>query len=126
MMTESEYLYAWLYYLLGAVLLISSWWYATRKIPWPELRHLARMLVTVAVLVPWYTNTQQDYLSPALLIAVIEGLFEGGTAFWRAGTPLLAAMAAATFVSFLYFCVRWYIKRTKQNKQQPPAVKSTS
>ncbi|WP_045858908.1 hypothetical protein [Teredinibacter purpureus] len=113
MMTETEYLYAWLYYLLGAGLLISCWWYATRRIPWPEVRHLSRLVVGVAIVVPWYTNTQQDYLSPALLISLLELFFEGASAFWRAGAPMLAAVAVAVAFSTLFFVVRWYLHQRK-------------
>ncbi|WP_075188074.1 hypothetical protein [Teredinibacter haidensis] len=110
MMTETEYLYAWIYYLLGAGLLIACWWYITRRVPWPEVRHLARLVVAVAIVVPWYTNTQQGYLSPAILIAIIEALFEGGSAFWRAGLPLLSAMAVAVTLSSVFFVSRWVIR----------------
>jgi len=111
MMSESEYLWAWTYYGLGVVLLIACWWYLTRRIPWMEVRHVLRLVVAVALIVPWYTNTQQAYLSPAILIAVVEGLFDGGEAFWRAGAPLVSAVLAALVLSTLGFLVRWYLLR---------------
>ncbi|WP_018015632.1 hypothetical protein [Teredinibacter turnerae] len=113
MMTSAEYLQAWLYYLLGAILLIGCWWYATRPIPWAELRHLLRLVVIAVLLIPWYTNTQQEYLSPAFLIAIVEGLFEGGDAFWRAGTPLLAGVAAVVGLSLVVLGVRWLLLRNR-------------
>lgn len=109
MMTEAEYFYAWLYYVLGAVLLIGCWWYATRKIPWLEIRYLLRTIVVVAIAFPWYTNSQQtEYLSPALLIAALETAFEGSEAFWRAGKPLLMAMISALGLAALIFIGRWF------------------
>lgn len=113
MMTENEYLYAWLYYLLGAGLLIACWWYLTRKIRWPEIRYLLRVVVSVAIVVPWYTNTQQDYLSPALLIAGLEAAFEGSEAFWRAGKPLVTVIAVAVSISAAVFVGRWMYLRNR-------------
>ncbi|SMF08602.1 hypothetical protein SAMN02745866_00634 [Alteromonadaceae bacterium Bs31] len=115
MMTENEYLWAWIYYVLGAGLLLACWWYLTRRIPWMELRHVLRLVMAVALLVPWYTNTQQEYMSPALLIALVEGLFDGSPAFWRAGTPLLSAVLAALVLSTIVFLVRWVILRRRSS-----------
>jgi len=107
MMTETEYFYAWSYYALGAVLLVGCWWYATRRIPWLEVRYLLRVVVTVAIAMPWYTNSQQmEYYSPALLIAALETAFEGGDAFWRAGRPLLFTMSFFVALSALFFIGR--------------------
>ena len=39
------------------------------------------------------------FLAPAWLIAGSEGLFDGAENFWRAGRPLLMAMAAARLLS---------------------------
>lgn len=113
MMTENEYLFAWFYYLLGAALLIACWWYLTRKIRWVEIRYLLRVVVGVAIVVPWYTNTQQDYLSPALLVAGLEAAFEGSEAFWRAGRPLVTAIAAAVTLSSVVFVGRWMYIRNR-------------
>lgn len=118
MMTSGEYLQAWAYYLLGATLLIGCWWYLTRKLPWAEVRHLLRLVVIALLLIPWYSNTQQDLLSPALLIAVVEGLFDGADAFWRAGTPLLAGTAAAVGLSLLVLGIRWLVFRLRTKPDQ--------
>jgi len=117
MMTESEYLYAWIYYLVGAGLLIACWWYITRRVPWFEVRFMLRLVVAVAILVPWYTNTQQSYLSPAILIALVELVFEGTSAFWRAGTPLIAAMVTCLLLSTACFTLRWFILRRKVQRE---------
>ncbi len=116
MMTENEYMWAWIYYVIGAGLLVACWWYLTRRIPWMEIRYALRIVLAVALLVPWYTNTQQAYMSPALLIAIVEGLFDGAPAFWRAGTPLLSAMFAALVVTTIAFIIRWYILRRRSSK----------
>ncbi|TVZ39676.1 hypothetical protein P886_4083 [Alteromonadaceae bacterium 2753L.S.0a.02] len=113
MMTSAEYTYAWIYYIVGCFILIGCWWYLTRPIPWAEVRHVLRLIVAVVLLVPWYSNTQQDYLSPALLIAAVEALFDGADAFWRAGTPLLVATALAVSLSALAYTARWMIMRRR-------------
>ncbi|WP_188150697.1 hypothetical protein [Teredinibacter waterburyi] len=113
MMTETEYLYGWGYYLLGAILLIGCWWFLTAKIRATEVRQLLRVIVPVAILTPWYTNAEQPYLSPALLISIVETLVDGGQAFWRAGTPLIFAVLVSLLCSGLYQGIRWYLQRNK-------------
>lgn len=93
MYTQEEYLYGWLIYLGSAAVLIVCGWLLTAKIPWAGLRNMIRLLAVVALLVPWYADADMTYLAPAWIIAAFEGIFDGK--FWRAGGPLLSALAVA-------------------------------
>lgn len=95
MYTQDEYFYGWLFYLLGVSILMGCGWLLTTRIPFRELRSLIRWIAAVTLLVPWYAAPDVEYLAPAWLIAAFEGVFEGGDAFWRAGKPLLIALAVA-------------------------------
>jgi hypothetical protein len=116
MMTESEYLYAWLYYLAGVFILILALWFLVRRLPWPRLKYSLLVVAAVAMSVPWYSDMQYPYLSPAIIVSTVEGFFEGGEAFWRAGTPLLAAVGAATFLCALISAVLWYFGRSNSDR----------
>jgi len=110
MYTQEEYLYGWLAYLLGVVVLVICGWIITAKIPWRELRNLIRLLAIVTLLVPWYANTDMEYLAPAWIIAAFEGLFEGN--FLRAGGPLLSALAVALAVAIVWQVIARFTRRS--------------
>ncbi len=113
MFTQEEYLWAWFFYLLGAGLFIGVVWYFTGKIKWREPKYVLRILVSVFLVVPWYTEAHEGYLSPAWIISVIEGVFEGPEAFWRAGTPLIVALILALILSSLVSILLWYMQRRR-------------
>lgn len=99
MYTQEEYLYGWLLYLAGVFLLMGCCWLVTARIGWKPLRQLLRLLAAVTLLVPWYANPDMAYLAPAWIIAGFEGVFENN--FWRAGGPLLSALALALVLGIL-------------------------
>ena len=111
MLTQEEYLGAWMYYGIGAAILMVCTWFITKRITWKEPRLVVRLSVTTLLLFPWYSDTQQTYMSPAWIIAAIEGVFEGGAAFWRAGLPLVIALIAVLLLSFgMTFGARFFVK----------------
>lgn len=102
MYTQDEYLYGWLFYLLGVVIILGCGWWLTSVIRFKELRQLIRLSAVVTFLVPWYADPEMSYLAPAWLIATFEGIFEGEGAFWRAGTPWLSTLAVAVGIAVLW------------------------
>lgn len=112
MVTDGEYMWAWLAYLFGAGLLLAACWWVTQKIQWFELKYFLRVVCAVLFLVPWYTDEDSRYLSPAWLISGIEGIFDGPEAFWRAGTPLIFALGLSIIVTCLGF-IGWWFYRTR-------------
>lgn len=113
MYTHDEYLYGWVFYLLGVLVVMGCGWLLTARIKWLVIRHMLRVVVGVTLLVPWFAAPELGYLAPAWLIAVFEGLFEHDGSFWRAGTPLITAMVS---VSFLYLSLfgLWQLLRREQ------------
>lgn len=99
MYTQEEYLYGWLLYIAGAVILMGCAWVLTARIGWKSVRQLTRLLITVALLVPWYADADMTYLAPAWVIAGFEGAFDNN--FWRAGGPLLSALAVALIIGLV-------------------------
>lgn len=110
-MTENEYFNAWINYILGVSLLFACWWYLTSKFKWVELRHILRVVLGVSLVVPWYCYPNQPYLAPAWIIVLVEGLFDGGNAFWRAGIPLITALSLGVSISFIFHF--WRSRRAK-------------
>ncbi len=112
MYTEQDYLYGWLFYLIGVCLIMLCGWLLTAKLRWPVLRHVLRLVVGVTLVVPWYASPELDYLAPAWLIAGFEGIFEGEGAFWRAGTAVVWSVTCALGLYVLATCGWWYLKRS--------------
>lgn len=115
MFTQEEYMWAWFFYLLGAFMFIGVLWYLTGKIKRHEPKYLLRILTSVFLVVPWYSEAHEGYLSPAWLVSLIEGIFEGPDAFWRAGTPLIVALITALIMSCLFYILLWYRRRRFAN-----------
>jgi hypothetical protein len=106
MFTTEDYLYGWLLYIAAGLVFFACWWYLTAKIKTIEIRAVLRTGAAVTMFVPWYTSPDMDYLAPAVLMAAMEGIFDGNGAFWRAGTPLLIALAVGIAGSLIYAVVR--------------------
>ena len=117
MMTEGEYLYAWLFYLAGALILVGCWWYLIRKLPWTWLKYTSILLLTVTFTVPWFSDTNEIYLAPALIVSLVELLFEGKDAFWRAGLPLVMAMVLSLLLSIITYFIYWYFTRDRRGRE---------
>lgn len=112
MFSQQEHFTAWLYYLLGSGLFLLAWWWLCGRIAWGEVRVVARVVVTVIVLTPWYSLDDQVFLAPAWLIAGVEALAFGSDAFWRAGYPLVLALALSLGCSTFYFLFVWFRGRS--------------
>ena len=87
--------------------MFACWWYLSRLIKWREIRHLSRVVVAVSLLTPWYSDVNYEYLAPAFIISTVEGITNGGQAFWRAGTPLLIALIFAVALSLGWTIFQW-------------------
>lgn len=92
MYSTTQYVWAWLWYLLSVAVICSAWWYATRCISSADLRQVLRIIAPTMLLVPWFTGQGSSYLAPAWLMAAFELIFQGPQAFWRAGAPLLITL----------------------------------
>lgn len=112
MFTPQEYQTGWLIYGGLVVLFNFAWWFLTAGIGLAEVRQLLRLMPWVLLCTPWYTDADSTLLAPAWAIASTDLLFDSPEAFWRAGTPLLFALALAlTLVSLLkilgYLVQKW-------------------
>lgn len=106
MFTQTEYLQGWLVYGVAALVGLACWWYLLTKIPGRFLRLPLLGVMAALLLMPWFSAEDSHFLAPAWLIAGSEGLFEGPEAFWRAGKPLLVALAAGLTVGVIAEIIR--------------------
>ncbi len=111
MFSPEEYRTGWLVYAGVFCVFNLAWWFLTARVSLAELRQLLRLLVCVGLAVPWYTELDSIYLAPAWIIAATDLLFDSKEAFWRAGTPLLFALALALCVVTLLKIVGYFTQR---------------
>jgi hypothetical protein len=111
MYTYNDYFYGWLVYVAAALILILCAWWLTSGLRWREPRQLLRLMVTVTLLLPWYTDADMKFFAPAWVMAVFEWVFEHN--FWRAGGPLLMALIAAVALAMVLQLSLRYIGRSK-------------
>ncbi len=115
MLTQQEYLLAWLVYLLGSVACLAVVWVMTKNIPWSEVRGVLRIVAGVFMLVPWYISEDSAYLAPAWIASFLEGIFDGPDAFWRAGTPLVVSLVVVLCVSSGVHAYLWWRSKKAEN-----------
>ena len=107
-MSHQEYVWAWAIYLCSSTVLFAVFYYVTSKLAWAELRQLLRVVLAVILFVPWYTDAQQDYLSPAWLISIADVLLYESKSFWRAGLALVLSLVIAVVLSSAYSIWAWW------------------
>ena len=106
MLDPEHYLKGWLVYGFCAVIVMACCCFFLFKIRNITLRWCLAMLAFAILVTPWYSSPDLTYLAPAWVIAGTEMVFDGLGAFWRAGTALLSACAAAVVA---VLCVRFTV-----------------
>lgn len=116
-MTDTQYVWGWIIYLVGALGCLLSLWLLIRK--WPLRAKRSVMLTTaILLLLPGTVLPEQSYLAPALLVSLYDALSLGIEAFWRHGSFVLIA-AGITFTVGLLLPVARVDKQPPRERQQP-------
>lgn len=110
MLTQQNYLLAWFIYVFAAAGLLYVVWVWLKMLSSSDWRRFFFMVIAVLVLMPWYVSDGQDYLAPALLVALLDAITEGPQQVARAGVPLLISLIAA---GLLPLSLSWLIKYLK-------------
>ena len=110
-MTDTQYLWGWAIYLVGALGCLLSLWLLIRN--WPTRAKRSLMMTTaILLLLPGTAQPEQTFLAPALLSSIYDALSQGMEAFWRNGQLALGAAAAGAIVGLL-------LPVAKADKQPP-------
>lgn len=109
---------AWTYYLIGVAGLFAFWWRITRPIRWSLVRRVLRAVMLVAMLCPFSVGEGYLDMAPAVLMVLMETLFEGLEGFNRVGPTFLGFLAFAAVMAVVWdvLCRVWhYARRGKSN-----------
>lgn len=115
MMLESSSA-AWGYYLLGAAGLYAVWWRFTLWINWSLVRRVLRAVMLVILVCPFSVGEGYLDMAPAVLMALMEMVFEGEGAFYRAGSALLIWMGIAATLAVLFDVASRFWKKQPAEK----------
>lgn len=107
----------WLVYLLAATVFYGIFWNLTRLLHSTWLAYMLRGVTAATILTPWYTNSQDGLLAPALMIATLDGITIGGEAAVRALVPLVLAIVLSLIVAGALLFINKYIQnKVSKNK----------
>ncbi len=116
-MTLTQYLIAWTIYCTAAIGCLAVWWRMTRPLN-PTLASWLRLWASVAILIPGITNQGEQWLSPALLAALYDGLTNGPEAITRNGILVVGALAVATLIKLIFFRSRKLSPKTDNTRPE--------
>lgn len=100
---------AWAYYLLGVVGLYAFWWRITHPIGWSLVRRILRAVMLVAMVCPFSVGEGYLDMAPAVLMVLLETVFDGPTGFQRVGPTFLGFLAFGTVLALVWdtLCRLW-------------------
>ena len=119
MLESSEYVLAWLAYLLSAVGVLAVWWRVTRFIPWMPFKQLLRVLVAAPMLIPAPVAEGALEWAPALFVLLFD------ITLVKEGDPLRgpAFVRYAQFIGLLVLVadglIRYWWSKRSPSKAEP-------
>ncbi len=87
----TEYLIAWAVYYAAAACCLLVWWRMTSFMSAGSYRDLARGVMTVILLTPWYAGDSPEFYAPAIMVLGMDLLLEGTESGLKGGIALLVA-----------------------------------
>lgn len=112
-MSEQDYMYAWLVYLGGSLVILVGWWQFTQVFRFSPTRHLLRIVGAVLLLTPHSVEEGTAQMAPALFVAALDPLLLENGDWYRAGQSLMVVLAAVLVV----YIVIGLWRRTKQSSK---------
>ncbi len=97
MLTEDNFLNAWIVYWVGsALLLLVTWRIARRWVAW--IKYPLLLMLCAVFYVPFNIQADSQAMAPGWLIMLFEGIFVREVGFGRVGPTLAIAMGVALAV----------------------------
>ena len=116
MESVTNYIIAWAVYLLASLVFFTLFWRFTRSSKRSLGLYCLRAVLLAMALTPWYANSQQVWLAPAIIVLLLDGITMGPGAAVRAAVPLvLAILSALTVTVVIFIATRKRSNKTLQN-----------
>jgi hypothetical protein len=107
-----NYWFFWTLYLGAAVIFTGIFWRVTRfeRAVWAS--YSARAVAIAVIFTPWYSNSQESVMAPALMVAALDAITGGFEAAFRSFVPLVLAV----LFGLLLAGVMSFVKKRKDKK----------
>ena len=112
-----NYWFFWALYLGAAVIITGIFWRVTRfeRAIWAS--YSIRAVAIAVVFTPWYSNSQDSVMAPALMVAALDAMTGGIESAFRSFVPLvLAVLLALLLATAMSFFKKKMNKRLLNNK----------
>ena len=112
-----NYWFFWTLYLGAAVIITGIFWRVTRfeRAIWAS--YSIRAVAIAVVFTPWYSNSQDSVMAPALMVAALDAMTGGIESAFRSFVPLvLAVLLALLLATAMSFFKKKTNKRLLNNK----------
>jgi hypothetical protein len=113
----NNYWVFWLVYLLAASVFYGIFWKITRFLGAGWLAYMLRGVSAAIILTPWYTNSADGVLAPALMIVMLDGITIGSAAAVRSIVPLILAVILSLIVAGLLLFLNKYINNKNNDNK---------
>tara|TARA_B110000858_G_scaffold195960_1_gene253579 strand:- start:31731 stop:32114 length:384 start_codon:yes stop_codon:yes gene_type:complete len=118
-----NYWFFWVLYLAAALIFTAIFWRLTRfeRAIWAS--YSLRAVVIAVIFTPWYSNSQDSGMAPALMVAALDAITGGAAAAFRSFVPLgLAVFFALLLAAAMSFLKKKRIYKDLNNNK----IKSSS
>lgn len=102
----SNYLLAWLVYVLAGVVFYAIFWRITRFKKYKFLSYSLRAITLAIMATPWYVGSEGDLLAPALIVMLMDAITIGRETAVRALVPLFLAIIIAFVIVIICLLFR--------------------
>jgi len=118
-----NYWFFWTLYLGAAVIFTGIFWRVTRfeRAIWASYN--LRAVAIAVIFTPWYSNSQDSGMAPALMVAALDAITGGFAAAFRSFVPLLLAVL---FGLLLAGAMSFFKKRKDKKLLNNNKVKNTT
>lgn len=104
-MSGINYILIWALYLAAAVIFYGLFWRYTRfRQAW--LSYAVRAVMAAVIFTPWYANTQDEVLAPALMVVMMDVITLGTGSAVRAFVPLFLSLCISLVVVGILLLLR--------------------
>ena len=118
-----NYWFFWSLYLGAAVIFTGIFWRVTRfeRAIWASYN--LRAVAIAVIFTPWYSNSQDSGMAPALMVAALDAITGGFAAAFRSFVPLVLAVL---FGLLLAGVMSFFKKRKDKKMLNNNKIKNTS
>ena len=110
--SDSNTMFVWLLYLATSCSFYAIFWIVTASVSGKFWTYVLRAFLAAIIFTPWFVNTQEGTLAPALMVMALDMITIGVSATPRAGVPLVLCIIVAEFISIGFY----FSKKNKKSK----------